>query len=185
MNARARSNRSVRIPRVAASLLAGGVRARASSRLLVALVLCVATPGCTDPAKPKQTADPAEQLKQPVGLSNTDPCAMRMHDICGALLLYYFQHAELPERLQDLTALPGLDAPLEFTCPESKQPYIYESRGIAIPERKSFVIVYDPAPSHSGMRWAILIEQPVPGEPLVTKVIPLAERFFIMKPARR
>ncbi len=141
--------------------------------------------GCADPAKPKRGAGSAEQLQQPVGLSNTDPCAMRLHDICGALLLYYFQNAELPERLDDLTALPGIDGPLEFTCPGSKLPYIYEPGGIAIPERKSFVILYDPAPSHSGMRWAILIEQPVPGEPLVTKVIPLAERFFVMRPARR
>jgi hypothetical protein len=140
--------------------------------------------GCTNPAPSPRTADPAQQLKQPVGLSNTDPCAMRLHDICGGLLLYYFQNAELPERLQDLNNIPGAEGPLDLTCPESKQPYIYEPRGIAIPERNSFVILYDPAPSHAGMRWAVLIEQPVPGEPLVTKVIPMPESFFLLRPAR-
>ena len=54
----------------------------------------------------------AQPNKQDINtISNTDPCAMRLHDICGALLLYYQQNHTLPKRLDDLANSPLLEGP--------------------------------------------------------------------------
>ncbi|MFT3787649.1 MAG: hypothetical protein QM770_16025 [Tepidisphaeraceae bacterium] len=155
----------------------------AAATLAFASVGCEATTNRTSVARPGGNPS-GLQATGDSPLSNTDPCAMRLHDVCGALLLYYFTHNELPEKLSDLNAIPG-EAPVELTCPVTKTPYIYTPNGIQIPERKSFIIIYDPSPAHAGMRWAVSIEQPVPGQPLVTKVVPLAERFFLLRPPVR
>lgn len=117
------------------------------------------------------------------GLSNTDPCAMRMHDVCGALLLYYFYNGRLPERLEELNSLPG-EGPLQFVCPATNAPYVYNVNGIQIPERKIWIVLHDPSPAHAGMRWAVSMDEPQVGKALVTKVLPLPESFFLMRPPR-
>ena len=140
--------------------------------------------GAESRAKPDAGSSPgaAASLSQVSPLSNTDPCAMRMHDLCGALLMYYFTHSRLPERLEELATIPGAEEPLSFVCPSTNTPYIYTLDGITIPERRTSIIVFDPSPAHAGLRWAISIEEPQVGQPLVTKVLALPESFFVVRP---
>ena len=118
---------------------------------------------------PKDAAGPA--------ISNTDPCASRLHDICEPLLLYYLKNGKLPGRLEELRDLPGFEQ-IELTCPVSNKPYLYNPIGITTAENRTRLICYDPAPSHFGMRWAISIIEPEENGPLVTKVIGLPEAHF-------
>lgn len=111
-------------------------------------------------------------------ITNTDPCATRLHDICGAILFYYATRHRLPARLEELTELPGFEDVREFRCPASNQPYLYNAVGIVSPDQPARVILYDPAPSHAKMRWAVSIAEPQDAAPLVTKVIALPESYF-------
>ena len=119
----------------------------------------------------RQTGAPA--------ISNTDPCAMRLHDICGALLLYYQQNHTLPKSLDELANSPLLEGSQALVCPVSKQPYLYNPVGITNAESRARLICYDPTPAHAGCRWAITITEPAQENgPLVTKVIGLPESHF-------
>ena len=136
--------------------------------------------GCVSKGRnPPQEPNLAKQAP----ITNTDPCAMRLHDICGALLLYYFNHFELPETLEELQPISE-DEPLPpMICPVTQVPYIYNPSGIHLPERNTWIILYDPAPAHSRMRWAVTVQQPPDEtEMLVTKVIALPESFFVLRP---
>lgn len=118
-------------------------------------------------------------------IANTDPCALRLHDISGLLLLYYMEHWQLPETLDQLSQLPGFDQVGQLNCPASGKPYAYSADGILLPEKQQRVVVYDSVPSHSGMRLCITIEEPQPDQPLVTRVVVLPESFFtFVSPAR-
>jgi hypothetical protein len=111
-------------------------------------------------------------------ISNTDPCASRLHDICEPLLLYYLKNHQLPGRLEDLRDLPGFEQ-IELTCPVSKQAYLYNPVGITTAESRARIICYDPTPAHAGCRWAIsIIEPEADNGPLITKVIGLPESHF-------
>ena len=57
--------------------------------------------GCAAPA-PSQQAKPAD-VSRP-SLTSTDPCAMRLHEVCGALLLYYNAHHALPPTVAAIEA---------------------------------------------------------------------------------
>jgi hypothetical protein len=117
--------------------------------------------------------------REPVAaISNTDPCAGQLHDICEPLLFYYLKNHRLPGRLEELRTMPGFES-IDLTCPVSKKPYLYNPVGITTAESRARIICYDPAPSHSGMRWAIsIIEPEEENGPLVTKVIALPESHF-------
>ena len=144
----------------------------------IGVLSCV---GCTSGPKSQVEDQPTLARQEPI--SNTDACAMRLHDICGALLLYYFNHFELPESLADLEPISE-DQPLPpMICPVTQVPYIYSIDGIYLPERDSWIILYDPAPAHSRMRWAVTVQQPPDEtEMLITKVIALPESFFVLRP---
>jgi len=100
-----------------------------------------------------------------------DPCAGRLHDICGSLLLYRTQTGNLPERLEDLEAAGLKGLPDALLCPVSGKPYLYDKSTAALPGVVGRVIVRDAEPVHSGLRWAITIAEPKPGEPLITRVV--------------
>jgi len=140
---------------------------------VAALAGCQSTP--TKPAPPAQVKAQPEPVAP---ISNTDACAGRLHDICGPLLLYYATRHRLPARLEDLRDVPGFEASMQFACPISRKPYVYNPVGLLRPEDPSRVILFDPAPSHSGMRWAVAIIEPRDNGPLVTKVIALPESHF-------
>jgi hypothetical protein len=103
-----------------------------------------------------------------------DPCAERLHDLCGGLLLYHSMHARLPATLEELKALGSATQP-QLTCPVSGMPYIYSPDGLRIPGRPGRLVLYDAAPSHSGMRWGVLFDDPGGGRPLTARVILLTE----------
>ncbi|HMO25319.1 MAG TPA: hypothetical protein PKB10_03550 [Tepidisphaeraceae bacterium] len=152
-----------------------------SRTLPVLLLVCII--GC----QPRGQAPQAQQLQSqdiPPQLRPDDPCAMRLQDLCGAQLLYYLMNDALPEALEDLPLSPGMSEGIELRCPASGAPYIYNPEGIYLPERNARVIVYDGVPTHLGLRWAIQIDEPEIGRPLVAKVIALPERFFVLRSAR-
>jgi hypothetical protein len=145
------------------------------------LIAAAGVAGCkSGPAPAASAAQRARALeKEPVvAISNTDACAMRLHDICEPLLLYYLMRNQLPGRLEELRQVPGFEKSLDLTCPVSKKAYIYNPVGLMRPGEPERVILYDPAPSHSGMRWAVSIIEPEDGKALVTKVIALPESHF-------
>ena len=101
---------------------------------------------------------------------------MRLHDLCGPLLMYYRLHQALPQRLAELKEMPSFGADVELTCPVSKQPYVYNAFGLPSPDKSERVIIYDATPAHSGFRWAVSIIEPKDANaPLITKVIALPE----------
>ena len=110
---------------------------------------------------------------------------MRLHDISGALLLYYVENGDLPADLSALEKSPSSIPALSAVCPVSGLRYIYEPAGIFIPERNRRIILFDPAPSHAGTRWTVTVDEPQPGMPLVTRVVSLPESVFLMHPVRR
>jgi hypothetical protein len=148
--------------------------------LLAGLVLVVLLEGCGPPARtataPRRTS--ATRPGDAAQITNTDPCATRLHELCGPLLLYYSLQRRLPEKIEELGQVPGFEGVREFTCPVSGRPYIYNSAGIAGLEPASRVVIYDPLPSHSGIRWAVAVQIPGEDQPLITKVIGLPEAKF-------
>lgn len=120
-----------------------------------------------------------------LAISNTDPCAMRLHDLSGLLLMYQMEHGQLPAALSDLAGFPGFDQLGGLVCPVSGKPYVYNPNGIMLPEQNKHVIVYDPEPSHAGMRLAITIDDPRDDQPMLTRVLVLPETFFtFVSPSR-
>ena len=111
-------------------------------------------------------------------LTATDPCAVRLHDISGMLLLYYVTNHRLPERLEELA--PFADADVEFapTCPESGRPYVYVPGGLADSGTGRVLLVYDAVPAHAGVRWVIVASPPEGDQPLATWVMPYTEERF-------
>ena len=162
------------------------------------LLLGAAAVGGCAPENAKPTVTQGQSLEtqprasdnQPTAqITNTDECAGRLHDICGALLLYHRGHRQLPNRLDDLLLVRGF-GDLELTCPVSRRPYVYNPIGIITPDNQPRMICYDPAPSHSGMglakrlssmRWAISIIEPRDNGTLIAKVVAVPESGFTLK----
>ncbi|MFH1731064.1 MAG: hypothetical protein ABIF82_05350 [Planctomycetota bacterium] len=142
------------------------------SALLALLALAALAAGCRTTSPPPVT----------LGLG-TDPCADRLHDICGELLIYYAVHKELPERLADLDK-KGTGPTAALVCPTSGKPYAYDRTGLQVRGWPGKLIMYDAEPCHSGTRWGILAEPPRPGEPLVVRVVRPPETAF-SAPTRR
>jgi hypothetical protein len=140
--------------------------------------------GCQSQDKPKSVSEPVagrkaapespEQINQ---IDAADPCATQIHDVCGPLLLYYAKNQKLPDKLEELQALPGGKS-LSLTCPISQKRYIYVPAGLQVVNQPGLVILCDPEPSHHGLRWAISISEPAPFQPLITRVIALSEEQY-------
>ena len=104
----------------------------------------------------------------------TDPCAERLHDICGHLLLYYSLNRRLPDDLADLKSTDSGQLP-PLVCPVSGRPYIYNPDGLPVPGRPGSLVLYDASPSHSGMRWGVLAGVAAESQPLAARVVLLPE----------
>lgn len=144
-----------------------------AARTLVLAICGLAVFGCA--AAPRLSE---RQASADSSASNTDPCAMRLHDICAPLLLYYATHRALPPRIEMLGQVPGFENVTEFSCPVSKTPYTYNPAGIPAPDRHMRLILYDAKATHDGIRWAISIPaQPQDGA-LVAKVVAVPETRF-------
>ncbi|HEY7090208.1 MAG TPA: hypothetical protein VH518_19075 [Tepidisphaeraceae bacterium] len=114
----------------------------------------------------------------------SDACGERLHDISGALLLYYAMKHRLPDKLEELHEMPGFEYVKDFTCPDSHKPYIYNPVGILDVEKHTRVIIYDPAPTHHGLRRAISVVEPQGNEALITEVLLLPENWFVLHPPK-
>jgi hypothetical protein len=80
-----------------------------------------------------------------------------MEDIVGTLYLYHVLHQRLPDNLEDLRSVADITVDLNFTCPESGKPYIYNPVGLAGPGSIGLrLILYDATPAHNGHRWAVM-----------------------------
>ena len=159
-------------------------------RVLACLILAAAlVGGCASKPQPasaakssKATTEPAPSSKTPAHASarNVDPCAMRLHDLCGPLLFYYARFNALPSRSEDLATMPGFDVPA-IACPVTKKPYLYNPHGPTGPDPGSRIILYD-GQSHDGRRWGIAVTEPQPGQALVAKVVVVPESIFTRPP---
>jgi hypothetical protein len=150
--------------------------------LLLSLLLAA---GCQNASKqksaPKQRAAvQSNAIPQTANdrLEKTGGCDERLQDIGGLFLAFSSMKHRLPESLDELRAMPGAASVGEFSCPVSNQPYAYDRNGIPVPSGAGRIILYDPAPSHGGMRLCLSITETGQGGALVTKVIALPEAFF-------
>jgi len=151
--------------------------------LPIGLILLVVA-GCSNSKGKSPTSSSSNGATAPI--TNTDACAMRLHDISGALLMYYQKHHRLPDRLDELRTLTDFPDLPEFTCPVSRQPYIYVPTGISSPDPAARIVLYDATPAHDHHRWAVSIIEPDSiNAPLVTKVIALPASGFRVPQASR
>jgi len=101
---------------------------------------------------------------------------MRLHEVCGTLLLYYNTHHDLPPTLPALAKAPGAADAGELACPASHQPYVYIPAGVPVDPPPSRVVLFDPTPAHANKRFAIVIQPPPqPGGVLQARVIAIPE----------
>jgi hypothetical protein len=165
----------------------------ASPVLLTVLAAIAFGSGCAAPPNEKKPGAPSAAAAAPPAnpsnrsggtepISNTDPCVDQLHEWAGALLLYYGKNRHLPEDVRELAKQPGFDD-LQFTCPVSHQPYVYNPRGLPGLRDGTHLILYDAAPSHGsavsgGMRLAVQVDEPRGGDPLVAKVVAVPEARF-------
>ena len=169
-----------------------------TSRLAFSMVVSVTLlSGCrTAPApiadKPFEqpgvtVAKGASPVLIPVGPDNrgVDPdklvgksaCGNQLHDIEGALLMYYAVHKAMPAKLEDLQPLADSGSPLIFKCPKSGEAYIYSPIGLVRPGMTKIIVVYDATPAHNGYRWCLLVDESRPGS-IATEVTPIKEDLF-------
>lgn len=86
-----------------------------------------------------------------------DPCATRLEDLVTPLYEYYVRFHRLPEKLEDLSTVADITTILNFTCPVSGKPYIYNPIGLQAQAGDALhLILYDATPAHSGRRWGVV-----------------------------
>ena len=134
--------------------------------------------------RPHRTAPAVKQTPRGVPSGErpndpTDPCAVRMHDLSGLMLLYYAVNKHLPDRVEELEPLADADVPFNATCPVSGRPYVYAPGGLQSSEGGDrYLVLYDAAPSHGGLRWGVFVAPPQAGKPPATWVILMSEQVF-------
>jgi hypothetical protein len=146
----------------------------------VTLLLGVAVlllPGCRS-----QTSSRA-----PTALSAaTDPCAERMHEIGGELLLFYATYHRLPDRLDELRSMPGSDPSLELSCPISHEAYVYLPTRLSwLKTQQGPVVLYDSRPVHEGMRWALIWQDTGSDDPQIMRVVAVPDAAVRLVPTSR
>lgn len=108
----------------------------------------------------------------------TDPCAARLHDIAGALLLYYRVKQQMPAKLEDVRSLGSIAQDLEFSCARNGAPFVYVPNGMAAVGKEQRIIAFDPTPiGRPRFRWCLIASVTNSGA-LVTDVVPMAEKVF-------
>jgi hypothetical protein len=151
---------------------------------IVALALLLTLGGCRTETAPRgnplASASTRSTSVDADAAIQSDPCAARMHDIAGALLMYYALNQHLPERLEELSALDDIDSPkLEFTCPLSHMPYVYVPSGLRADGKSKVIILHDAAATHAGgSRWCILMPDTVVSPSRSMEVLQLPEGIF-------
>jgi len=130
---------------------------------------CLLLAACGGPVPQATPALPSD------GLAATDPCATRLHDISGTMLMYYLLNKKLPERLDLLRPLADAGTELNFTCPASGKPYIYAPGDTAVPVSERRLVLYDATPAHHGLRWGIVAAPAQGDQPMSLWVEPISD----------
>jgi hypothetical protein len=112
------------------------------------------------------------------GDAATDPCAMRLHDVSGAILQYFALNHRLPQNLDELRGMADIDVELNFICPVSGKAYVYTPEGIPIPGKDMRAILYDATPAHAGKRWAVVMGDARAGKTATMLVLAVPEQAF-------
>ena len=115
----------------------------------------------------------------PAELTADDPCATRLHDVAGLMLAYYAAHRRLPDQLDELQATGaafGLD--VEFTCPQTGEPYVYVPAGLSFPGRDERVVLHDASAGHDGSRRAVVARDARGGQAATMWAVELPEKLF-------
>jgi hypothetical protein len=107
-----------------------------------------------------------------------EPCAARLQDISGALLLFFQEHNRLPDTLDELRPMNAFGAPLQFVCPTNGQPYVYATAPVQGDPGARWILMYDATPLHDGHRWVILGRPPQGRQPVSMWVVSLDEKTF-------
>ena len=84
-------------------------------------------PSKSPPRPPHVRRDPNAP---PLPNDATDPCALRLHDLSGLLLMYYAVNKHLPDRIDELATFADDTLPFKAECPESGRPYVYAPQGL-------------------------------------------------------
>jgi len=121
------------------------------------LAAALALAGCATPT--------AAELPRPG--SADAACAERLHDVCGALLVFYAVNRRLPATFEELQAA----APGPLACPLSGETYVYRPEGLAVEGQSGRLILFDASAAHNGARWGIVIVEPKGSGPLVAQVV--------------
>jgi hypothetical protein len=108
----------------------------------------------------------------------TDACSSRMEDICEAMLWYYASNKKLPAKLEELKPMPGSAGGLEFTCPTSGQPYVYEAKPLAAEKVVYRLVLYEPKAVHGGKRWGIVMKPQTGNQEVLLQVIALDDKLL-------
>lgn len=143
-------------------------RVRALAFLLILAIVCVLS-GCRVAGRRESWA--------PV-----DPCRDRLHQISGHLLLYYAAHGQLPPTLDRLPRLGDQGELPPLVCPVSGKSYVYDRDGIAAPDGRGRVVLYDAEPVHSGMRWGITVAPVGEGGGMSAQVLMLPAQWPAPEP---
>jgi len=124
---------------------------------------------------------PAPQQQTPArGLSPMDPSPMRLQDIGGAMLIYFFSHKQLPADVMELAAVPDLGIDLDFTSPIDGRPYVYIPGGLVDSTASTRIVMYDQAILPNGGHWCLVVTHLKTGSALSTDVKALSAAQFKM-----
>jgi hypothetical protein len=109
----------------------------------------------------------------------TDPSAMRLNDISGALLLYYATNKQFPNQLEELNAGGYSDRRLRFTNPVTDKPYVYVPTGLMLGGHRKRIILYDQTPTPDGRRFCLVtVLDSRPGSAQAVEILSLPEDIF-------
>ena len=124
----------------------------------------VAMPSQFQPSQPVPIAGAIREARSPNSLSgpkvketDPDPCATRLEDLVTPLYEYYVRFHRLPDKLEDVSAVADITTVLNFNCPASGRPYIYNPVGLQAQAGDILhLILYDATPAHHGRRWGVV-----------------------------
>ena len=154
--------------------------------ILFSTALILLAVGCANSTpkeqKPKLQSPWSDPGAQPRAATAIEPCADQLHELCRPLLLHYAIRRRMPTGLDDLRAIAGPDPAIVFECPVSRQPYTYNAEGLQSATVPGRIVLFDSTPAHDGKRWAVILEETRPGQPLIPRVVAIPESEF-PKPA--
>lgn len=131
-----------------------------------------------DPLAGLSAGDPSGQTTSADQVLKTDPCGSRLHDVGGALLMYYALNKHMPEQLEEVKSMADFGMELVFTCPKSGKPYSFTPNGLAAIGKDKRIVIYDSEPSHDGRRWCVFMPTPRLGQAMSLEVLLVPEGLF-------